>query len=306
MKKTCYVLSLLIGLTLSGPVLAGSMSLLGAGGGGGGAPAYTGPLDINGTAYAFWSTRCGSGTYSGNVAEIHNASTDATYTTVTCDGAGNLVTSSPTALATTCSGGCNVKVIYDQSASNKCSGACDVVQATVANRPTVTTSCQNSKMCFVFTAYGTTCMLSANASASQAQPWSFSAVLKGIGNFNYLYFWSYGSGLAIYNVGSLLGLNFGTGVAGVTGTTFGSLLANQLLASGSSSTWYVNGSDSASNPFNPGTGGPTSGSPMALGNAVSCSGAAWGGQWFETGIWNGDKTANKATMNTNQRTYWSF
>lgn len=169
------------------PALA-QLGTVGVGGGGfgGGAAAYTGPIDINGAAYAFWSTRCGAAAYSGNIVEVWDSATGSTTQTILgCDGAGNIVVKSGSALATTCASGCRVKTLYDQSGSSKCSGACDMAQATNANRPTFNTSLLSGKSGMVFS--GTQCLQAPAISSAQAQPYTMSAVynptgLSGVGD----------------------------------------------------------------------------------------------------------------------------
>jgi len=135
--KRLAILSVL--LTLSGPASSGSLSLLGAGGGGGGGGGgYTGPgnLTLTGTIKAYWGLRCITATYSGNVADVKSPS-GTSHTLITCDGAGNLVATSPTDIATVCATSCTIIDWYDQSGALACGGAaCTLNQATEARRAT--------------------------------------------------------------------------------------------------------------------------------------------------------------------------
>jgi hypothetical protein len=136
---------------------------------------YTGPIDINGAAFALWSTRCSSNSYTGNVADIWDSATGSTTETLLTCSVGGVLNQTIHSLATTCASGCKVKTLYDQSGASKCSAAvCDLVEAANATRPTVTTSCQNSKICLVFN--GSACMATANTVTTQAQPYTVSAV----------------------------------------------------------------------------------------------------------------------------------
>jgi len=78
--------------------------------------------------------------------------------------------------------------------------------------------------------------------------------------------------------------------------------AMQVLINGASSSFYIDGSSTAASP---GANNIGSGN-VGIGSQNTCGGNFWTGNWFETGIWNGDKTTNNATMNSNQHTYWAF
>jgi hypothetical protein len=207
-------------------------------------------------------------------------------------------------LATTCASGCKVKTLYDQSGASKCSAAaCDLVQATNATRPTVTTSCQNSKICIVFN--GTACMATANTVTTQAQPYTVSAVWTTTTStanaavwiaFNVVFVWTGGGGA------NLIASNAGSD-ASVTATD-NVQHAGQFLFNTTTSSTSVDGT--ANTGLSVGTD-TISGGPMSIGEFETCSGTfPWTGKWFEVGIWASDKTANNSTMNSNQHTYWSF
>jgi hypothetical protein len=270
--------------------------------------AYAGPEDINGQPYAFWSTRCGSGSYTGNVANIWDAATgNTTETLLTCS-AGGVVNQTINPLSVTCSSGCNVKTLYDQSGSNSCGGSpCDVTQSTNANRPTLNTNCQDGKICVVFSHMGNTCLVSPNTTAVLNQPYSATDVEKSTDDFNYEEIWGWNLGyIADYTISGLEEFVSYSYPGGVTGTTWNELHANQMLASSTLSSWYVDGS--ANTGLNDGTGGVGTGAPLSIGGDANCTtdSSSWSGDWFETGIWNGDQTANNAAMNSNQHSYWGF
>jgi hypothetical protein len=139
---------------------------------------YTGPLDLadwNTNVLAFWSVRCGSTNYTGNILDITDAATGSTTGTrlkcssggvisavvsasacATTTNGGTFVTGGLcSALATTCAVSCNILTLYDQSGQTKCNTGsaveCDIVQLTNADRPTYTASCTtNSKPCGVY------------------------------------------------------------------------------------------------------------------------------------------------------------
>lgn len=269
-------------------------------GGGGG---YTGPIDINGTAYAFWSTRCGATAYTGNVADVWDTATGVTLETlITCSSGGVINTGSPTALATTCAVSCSVKTLYDQSGSNKCTTACDLTVNTAI--PTLTISCQNGKLCYNFSDASTTCMSSPSVAATQAQPLTVSIV----GNHTS----STGSGelLLLTSAGSTttpqIGFPSGTQIFMFGNAQFNANMSTaafhstQALVNAASSSFSIDGS------LTSGTSGATAAiqaAPMNVGGACF---SRTNFTFLELGIWAADKTANTATMNSNQHTYWNF
>jgi hypothetical protein len=275
-----------------------------ASGGGGG---YTGPIDINGTAYAFWSTRCGAAAYSGNILDVWDGATGSTTETVLgCDGAGNIVVKSGSALATTCAVSCAVTTIYDQSGGNHCGGAaCDLTQATNSSRPTLTTSCQNGKSCMVCAPGSSQTLTNATGIASTAQPSTQSWVSERTGATG-----SFGDVVG-FNGGNLqFGFNAGANAVFMyastnveTATANDSVLhAVQMLLNRASSSFYIDGSLTAAG-GDPGTVTVNGGISICSSNGGSNFAT---GQIFEVGIWAGDNTANNASMNSNQHTYWGF
>jgi hypothetical protein len=277
------------------------------------AAGFTGPIDINGTAYALWSTRCGATAYTGNVVDVWDSATGSTtQTTITCSSGGTLNTGSPTALATTCASGCRVKTIYDQSGSNKCGGgACDLTQATNANRPTLNTSLLNSKIGMVFTGSSSICLGRGADAAAQAQPITVSEVFNATDTSKGDIFSDSTSNFQIYvHEGGANQANIYAGGTPIAATANDSTThAAQVFASGASSAMYVDGSNTTGSP---GTNGIAStitiaiGSVPAAGNCLAGGAQFFTGNIFEVGIWAADKTANNATMNSNQHTYWNF
>lgn len=267
---------------------------------------YTGPIDVNGTAYAFWSTRCGAAAYNGNILDIWDGSTGSTTETVLgCDGAGNIVVKSGSALATTCSVSCRVKTIYDQSGNTNCTTACDITQATNANRPTLNQTLLNSKIGLVFD--GVANCLNVTVVNGGVQPTTASLVFNRTGNTTTL--------AAIYgnNVGGAqqIGNNSTTNTAYIfAGSAVQTATANdntthamQALLNGASSAMYIDGTNTTT--ASPGTSGILAGT-IGVGSQNTCGGNFFTGNWFETGLWTADKSANNASMNSNQHTYWAF
>ena len=80
--------------------------------------------------------------------------------------------------------------------------------------------------------------------------------------------------------------------------------ANQNLFNGASSAFYLDGTNTVVG-ATPGTNGVEVGRASAIGcNNNSTNPATV--NWFETGVWIADKTANNAAMNSNQHNYWNF
>lgn len=271
--------------------------------GGGG---FTGPIDINGTAFAFWSTRCGATAYTGNVVDIWDAATGSTTETlVTCSSGGTLNTGSPTALATTCAVSCNAKILYDQSGSAKCSGACNLTIATNSQRPIVTTSCQNSLMCLVFTGANSSCLQSANTSAGQAQTMTWSSVYNTVTNGGFIEVLTWSNQIAVGTNGANVHWVF-AGLSANPTATDGSFHAAQDFFNGASSASYIDGSNNTGlNAFTQGIG---TGAIFSLGGrGAACVSTQWpSGKFLEAGIWAGDKTTNNTTMNSSAHTAWAF
>lgn len=272
--------------------------------------AFAGALDINGSAFVFWSTRCGATAYTGNVVDIWDGATgNTTETLVTCSAGGTLNTGSPTALATTCTVSCRAKFVYDQSGANNCAGACDLTQATNANRPLVTISCLSGKMCLAFD--GSVSCMNVTLAGAQAQAYTATTVFNRTGGVTTL--------AAIFGNNSGNNLQLGGNssanqVYAFSGSAVQTATANdnashamQTLFNGASSSFYIDGSltNMAGSPG----ASSIAAANIGIGSQNTCGGNFWTGNWFETGVWNGDKSANNSTMNSNQHSAtsgWNF
>ena len=301
----------LVGIVCLAQQSSAQLTMTGVGGGFGGAPSYTGPIDINGAAYAFWSTRCGATSYSGNVADIWDSATGSTTETlVTCSPGGTLnFTVNP--LSTTCAAGCVLKTLYDQSGASNCGGACNFTQATLADMPSITQSCQNSKFCITFN--GTSqCMNVGSAVAAHAIPITTSFVYKYTNPTSEAAI----VGTATVNIelqadpqaiASEVGALNGGGANASAAASDNAIHAVQALLNGTTlTTFYVDGTLTT-----PGAALGTQGidnSTFGLGVRGACSGAnkIYKGNMLEFGFWAADKTANNSSMNSNQHSYWSF
>jgi hypothetical protein len=312
MKRVFFLIAAL--LLVAGPASSGSLTLLGAGGGGG--VSYLGPLDasLNGAGFAFWSTRCGSAAYTGSVIDIIDTATGLTGTRLACSTGGVLaaivsasactfVTStSCSPLATTCASACSAEEIYDQTGTACSSAACNIVQktATVAKMPTVTLNCQNGKICLTFTAASSQCLNSGYATSS-ASLFTLSTVYNMTSATILQFVW------ASYNA-----VDFGTTGGVPNSITLNATLSAtaadatihsvQSLFNSASSSIYIGGTTTSGN------AGTTvlSGYDLDIGGVSTCGGYFFGGEWFETGLWLADKTANNAAVTSNQSAYWGF
>jgi hypothetical protein len=65
---------------------------------------------------------------------------------------------------------------------------------------------------------------------------------------------------------------------------------------------YIDGT--AKTGLAPGTDGIAT--DVDIGGGAACAAFYWTGEWLEAGLWGADKTANDATMNSNQHAYWGF
>lgn len=284
---------------------------------------YTGPGDIQ-SYVAWWGLRCYNSAYSGNVADIWDAATgNTTETLLTCS-AGGTINQTIHPLATTCASSCVVAKLYDQTGNNACENnsvsgfSCDVSQATNANRPTLTVSCQNGHPCVVFSGASSQQLLiqgGANATgltSAVAQPWSVSGVVERTGNFT-----TFQSTVSFGHNNITAPLGFGASAntialnAGSTVTAAGTdnaWNAVQSVANGSSSTIRVNGTTTSSlNPgtrsipnFQDGTNGFGHIGSDGFGDFTT-------GEFAEGGILSGAMSSgNQSSTEANERAYWSF
>lgn len=234
------------------------------------AASYTGPGDIVSGAKVFLScARAYTSAYAsggGKLCNIRRASDNETcdFTAQTsggskglignsssCSGADNGVSLTSFCNATTCF----VTKAYDQSGALACSSAaCDVAQATTANQPTVTVSCQNSLPCINDS--GASVLLVSSGTVSFSNPSTFSVVAQrssgtgGAGIFD--------MGIASQNnltAANGLGNNFNAfaGSNASFAATDGAWHSAQVVWNAASTTWSVDGS--APSTINPGSSG---------------------------------------------------
>lgn len=150
-----------------------------------GGAAFVGPVDAIASPLGCWSLRaCSSALRGQKVANVCNSTggVDVGCADMLSDATtGDLV--SQTISSITCPGAnCTVKTLYFQTGSFACTSACDLTQATVANRPTLTTSCGALSKAFCMAWAGSTTQLSSPATTtSYSGGFTLSAVAKKTG-----------------------------------------------------------------------------------------------------------------------------
>lgn len=267
------------------------------------APAtYVGAGDINGSALTFYSTRCISSSYVGPIIDVWDAATgNTTKTQLYCDHGGILQTVNN--LSVTCAIACNVGTWYDQSAANNCSAnPCDVLQplTTGSRRFTFTTNCMNGYGCVVGNQFNAS-MLTANSFptiSGAAFSISFVAKTLGTGGTEEIF------GGFVMNVGFGSTANniylYGGGSNQLNATAAdNSFHAAQLLSNNpsSASSIYIDGSLTV--PGNdPGNGWAAG--ILSVGSNQSGGGNICNCTFEEIGAWSGNKSANNASINSNQ------
>lgn len=295
----------IVSLLFQGIPGIGGIGALGAHGGGGG---YTGPLDLTGwssNVIAWSGLRCSKSSYTGNVADIWDASTGSTTETKLTCSTGGTINQTINNLSVTCAISCVVATLYDQTGLNGCTTACDYTQATNANRPIFLTSCpglSGNTYCMSWTTTSQT-LRTPNSNAAHSQPWSISAVGERTSNTTTnLNIWSSNTNASLILLyrNAVNSIYFSAGL-------FPSVTANdnawhtyQGLGNATSSNITVNGS---SNTVSAGSGGLQSGVPFCLGVCTYDSGGTYN---TEFGVWSVDQSANFGAMNTNQKSYYGF
>ena len=211
---------------------------------------YTGPLDLSlgsATVVAYWGLRCGSTSYTGNVADIWDAATGSTTETLLTCSAGGTINQTINSLSTTCSVSCAVKEFYDQTGNGH-----NATQATNSRRPILTQNCVNTSLPCAASIIANSSSLS-TASFSQTQPFTLvtsseftsadtgrRAVLGG-GGGNIAMGWRQSS--------SACQITAGTEIDSTTAFTVNcnenTWYTQQAAFNGASSSWSINGTNHA-------------------------------------------------------------
>jgi hypothetical protein len=275
---------------------------------------YQGPGDVVSGAQEWWGLRCYNNAYSGNVADITDATTgNTTGTRLQCSNGtvSALVSASActfvtgnacVSLATTCAVSCNIEELYDQSGALQCSSAaCNMVQSTNADRPTLALNCIGSLPCaqgFVGVQINTTANIT-----SISQPYTISLVAYSTSTSNFDgYTGSTTTNEGVQNASasaeiSLTASNFADpGVAFATSVWH----AVQAIPSGTSGVLNI---DNSATTVNSGTDATGS---VAWGFLFIYQHNGNNEKMTEVGLWaSGFNTTQQTNMCHNQRLYWN-
>lgn len=298
MLKVSLVLWLLVTPTLS---WAGSVPLLGVGKPPSAGATYIGPVDINGAAVGFWGARSPSSADRGN--KLLNVCNSTGGIDVGCADLSSDATTGvlvpATVLGITCPGAnCTVKIAYDRSGAGN-----DMSNATVATRPTLPANVVGTKACMVFS--GTQFLSAGSVVINASGSTTTSAVAEDTGSGNF------GRIIDADNSGQNLSVNPGNVNQWVIAGMFPGVAASQgvfhngvSLVTASVGEFFIDGGAGTTGG---GTGTFTNGT-INIGNTnnFGTPAAFLTGNVCEVAVWNADATANNATLNTNEKTFWGY
>jgi hypothetical protein len=274
--------------------------------------AFVGPADVSGWSApsAWWGLRAMSSATRGNkVANVCNSTggVDVGCADMFSDATtGDLV--SATISSITCPGAnCTVKTLYDQSGNTNCSAAaCDVTQATISKRPTLVASVTGGKAAMLF-ANASFQLLSNASGITLAQPFTVSNVANKTGSGGTAILDSGVSSVQLGGNGANTWAMFAGAVQPTTTVNDAIFHAAQSLFNGNSlSTLYTSTDNVAASSSRSMLSIGGTGLSGVLGVGGNSSNQDWNGYITEVGVWSGDKTANNAAMDSNQRTYYGF
>jgi hypothetical protein len=258
---------------------------------------YVGPGDVVASATAWWGLRCYNTAYTGNVADVWDASTGSTTETLLTCSAGGTINQTINSLATTCAVSCDIKTLYDQTGHGN-----DMTRAANAGRPLFTLSGLGSFSVATFGSMANIFLQTAGSIATGSQPYTLSGVYKNTGASQSPLLG--GSGSGVPQIGAGISANNAYLYAGTVASaaaTDSSFHAVQGILNGASSVLYVDGS---SHTVNAGTGAATTVFVMGSDDGSTHFMA---GAMVEAGLWPiGFSGAQQASMNSNQHSYWSF
>ena len=273
---------------------------------------YQGPGDLF-SSWVYWHSvnSCFTLAYSGNVADITDASTgNTTGTRMVCNNgiASALVSSSActfvtgnacSALATTCAVSCNLREAYDQTGNVQ-----HMPQTANANRPAVvTTGCGSMGWCVQCVAASTQYLTKTSGTPTIAVPFNLSAAINptsASGRTEIMGQDSSPTRMLTIATNTIQGQHTGSGFPTQSITT-GAWHEVQITQNGTSgSNVNVDGVD--------GSTSMTSGTGSASGNMGICGSGVgslpYNGYWMESGVNNGSawNLANRQAMEANQKT----
>lgn len=267
--------------------------------GGGG---YTGPGNVSAGAVAWFGLRAFSSADRGNKAvnvclpagtPCADFLTDATT--------GNLITSA--GAVTTCNNStviCVINTWYDhvnQLGTNNCTGGtCDLINASLGSQEILVLNCVGTTLPCAQTVPSEGVYTSVG-SLAQSQPYLISWVGEELGN-NGNYSGTIDLVTGWPNATNLVFIWAGGGSIITATASISVWHAMQALFKDatSASTLWVDATSNAA--VGIGTAG--------LSGVINHTNGNTNGNFVEFGIWNGDVSANNATMNSNQKTYWGY
>jgi hypothetical protein len=267
---------------------------------------YAGPGDVTSGAKTWWGLRAYSAAkgLAGVAAIKLCTAADAACTDIHVTANGGLSAADIATAGCSLIDTCTIKTVYDQSGALACgpSGqACDYVQATIGLRPTFLRSCIGSLPCISSSA-GNLFLTGTAFLSAMVQPYTMSEVVSRTASFTTqqgTIFLNGNGGDIEFASTTNTALIYAGGVGNATAANTTKHAFN-VLFSGASSNFYIDGS---ANTVNAGTSNAGGGGGFWL---LSAGATSLTGLWFEAGAWTGNQSANFSAMNSNQHTYWGF
>lgn len=212
---------------------------------------------------------------------------------------------------------CYATTVYDQSGNTDCNlsaSPCDATQSVASQQPEFVFSCLGARPCLSFDPTVASCLTTATNARVQAQPFTYSAVVKvtffTVSDLVFVQGSATGAG-AVLREGSQPNAQIKSQDLAHVVSLAGALESGgvpiwvswQGLFDGVNSVIRVNGAEATGDA---GNGDITTGS-FTIGDNSSCSGAGVILDWVETGYYPSlqDATA-RAAMEIFQRAYWGF
>jgi hypothetical protein len=278
--------------------MSGVLQLL-MGDNGAAAAAYVGPGDVIAGAGAWYGLRAYSAAKAGTKAVKLIRSSDSTQQDINTLANGNLDVGDAFFDGSTTY---KVVTLYDQSGSTLGTGgvACDITQSNDTLRPVFTLSGIGSLPCMTWTSAMK--LVGPGLTSSHAQPFCSSCVAKRTGNNTSRGDIMFNDPSALIIVGFKDATNTVYCIDGTEQTATAadnSLHAIQVLMSGASSSFYIDGSSTAAASL-----GTTGIGFQAFGMGTVFNGLT--GISTESGWWLSDISSSFAGLNSNQHTYWGF
>lgn len=268
-------------------------------------PAYTGPGDVVASPFALYALRAATSATRGNKLVNVCIPADVACADLSSDATTGLLVISTIGGSSCSIVTCTIKTWYDISGSTHCNtGPCDFTNATIANRPVLTTSCIGSLPCAT---WGSTAFLSIVGGFTidvTAQPLTITALINPTSLAADAAVWGLNNGgtgifYSMQSSGTTIAVNAGSSATGET-LTVGTWAKSLVVFNGASSTIAVNAQTPAS--VNTGTTGIPASAASKLGSNTFSTGMA--ATSLEFAIWS--SALNSTQYNAliaNQGTY---